>query len=132
MAHPTWRDISHTIAQDWVVGYNVAPISILPVLRHRSIQTLEEACDQVDVLSHCEECSAECRICKSGSHCLEEGLVECNPWWGAGCGAGARILGMDEKYAQAIIDSFGDRLTTLARPVWKIQVDALSRTDFTQ
>jgi len=85
-AHPTWRDINNTIAQDRGVGYHGASIYFIAVLRHRSIQTLEEACDQVDVLSHCKECSAECRICKSGSHCLEEGLVECNLWWGAGFG----------------------------------------------
>ncbi|OBT93143.1 hypothetical protein VE01_09223 [Pseudogymnoascus verrucosus] len=57
-------------------------------------------------------------------------------WWnatfGGEQGVGAQRLDKDDKYAQAIIDSFSDRFTTLARPVWKIQADALSRTDFTQ
>jgi hypothetical protein len=57
-------------------------------------------------------------------------------WWnvtfGGEQGLGASRLEIDNKYAQGIIDSFGDRSTTLARPVWKIQADALSRTDFTR
>ncbi|KAG9240917.1 hypothetical protein BJ878DRAFT_545761 [Calycina marina] len=57
-------------------------------------------------------------------------------WWnatyGGEQGVGAQRLVIDNKYAQGIIDSFGDRFTTLARPVWKIQADALSRTDFTR
>ncbi len=57
-------------------------------------------------------------------------------WWnatfGGEQGVGARRLEIDDKYAQEIIESFGDKFTTLARPVWKIQADALSRTDFTR
>jgi len=57
-------------------------------------------------------------------------------WWnatfGGEQGVGARKFEIDDKYAQEIIDSFGDRFTTLARPVWKIQADALSRADFTR
>lgn len=43
---------------------------------------------------------------------------------------GAPRLEIDDTYAQGIIDAFGDRFTTLARPIWKIQADALSRSVF--
>jgi hypothetical protein len=42
-------------------------------------------------------------------------------WWnatfGGEQGVGARRLEIDDNYAQGFIDSFGDRFTTLARPV---------------
>ncbi|KAL5330891.1 hypothetical protein ACEPPN_000416 [Leptodophora sp. 'Broadleaf-Isolate-01'] len=55
-------------------------------------------------------------------------------WWnatfGGDEGTGAGRIEFDDEYAQSIIDSFGDEFTSLAKPVWKIQADALSRSDF--
>lgn len=55
-------------------------------------------------------------------------------WWSATFGGeegtGAGRIKIDDEYAQSIIDSFGDKFTSLAKPVWQIQADALSRTDF--
>ena len=55
-------------------------------------------------------------------------------WWnatfGGELGMGAARLQVDDEYAQGAIESFGLRLTTLARPVWRIQADGLSRSDF--
>ncbi|KAH9205105.1 hypothetical protein DL95DRAFT_417714 [Leptodontidium sp. 2 PMI_412] len=57
-------------------------------------------------------------------------------WWnatfGGDEGTGAGRIELDDEYAQSIIDSFGAEFTSLAKPVWKIQADALSRTDFVQ
>ncbi|KFY79886.1 hypothetical protein V499_01191 [Pseudogymnoascus sp. VKM F-103] len=126
-AHPTWRDISHTIAQDRGVGYHGASISILPVFRHRSIQTLKEASTFYLIAKNVQPSVESARVAV---------IAWKKAWWnatfGGEQGVGAQRLDKDDKYAQAIIDSFSDRFTTLARPVWKIQADALSRTDFTQ
>lgn len=55
-------------------------------------------------------------------------------WWdatfGGAEGVGVPTADMDDDYAQSVIDAFGGRLARLARPVWRIQADALSRTDF--
>lgn len=57
-------------------------------------------------------------------------------WWnatfGGEQGVGAPRLEIDNIHAQGIIDSFGNKFTMLARPVWKIQAGALSRADFTK
>lgn len=53
-----------------------------------------------------------------------------NATWGGEEGVGARKIKVDDDDAQRIIDSFGDRLITFARPVWKIQADPLKKTDF--
>ena len=57
-------------------------------------------------------------------------------WWNATFGGeqglGARRLEIDDGYAQGIIDSFGDKFTALARPIWRIQANALKRSLFTR
>ncbi|PQE29865.1 hypothetical protein CJF32_00000537 [Rutstroemia sp. NJR-2017a WRK4] len=56
-------------------------------------------------------------------------------WWSATFGGveGVGIWKIDVKndYTQSVIDNFGDRLARFARPVWKIQADALSKTPHT-
>ncbi|KAH7412566.1 hypothetical protein BKA64DRAFT_331953 [Cadophora sp. MPI-SDFR-AT-0126] len=55
-------------------------------------------------------------------------------WWNATFGGeegtGAARMRVDDGYAQSVIDSFGEKFTVLAKPVWSIQADALSRSDF--
>ncbi|PVH86684.1 hypothetical protein DL98DRAFT_557208 [Cadophora sp. DSE1049] len=55
-------------------------------------------------------------------------------WWNATFGGenrtGAGRMSIDDGYAQSVIDSFGEKFTVLAKPVWRIQADALSRSDF--
>ncbi|KAF8847315.1 hypothetical protein BDZ45DRAFT_607666 [Acephala macrosclerotiorum] len=54
-------------------------------------------------------------------------------WWNATFGGAEGIgtsIDVDDDYAQSVIDAFGGRLTRLARPLWRIQADALNRTDF--
>jgi 23S rRNA U2552 (ribose-2'-O)-methylase RlmE/FtsJ len=53
-----------------------------------------------------------------------------NATFGGEEGVGARRIEIDDNYAQKFIEIFGDRFTALARPVWRIQAGALSRTDF--
>lgn len=45
-------------------------------------------------------------------------------------GVGAPRLEIGEEREQIIIDSFGEALAMLARPIWSIQADALSRLKF--
>jgi 23S rRNA U2552 (ribose-2'-O)-methylase RlmE/FtsJ len=55
-------------------------------------------------------------------------------WWNATFGGvegvGASKIDIKDDYAQSVIDNFGDELARLARPVWRIQADALSKTAF--
>ncbi|KFZ20398.1 hypothetical protein V501_00165 [Pseudogymnoascus sp. VKM F-4519 (FW-2642)] len=129
-AHPTWRDISHLLhkieALDTMellyLFSQFSDIEVFKPLRKHAIR------------------STFYLIAKNVQPSVESARVAViawkKAWWnatfGGEQGVGAQRLDKDDKYAQAIIDSFGDRLTTLARPVWKIQADALSRTDFTQ
>ncbi|OBT58261.1 hypothetical protein VE04_01547 [Pseudogymnoascus sp. 24MN13] len=130
-AHPTWRDISHLLhkieALDTMellyLFSQFSDIEVFKPLRKHAIR------------------STFYLIAKNVQPSVESARVAViawkKAWWnatfGGEQGVGAQRLDKDDKYAQAIIDSFGDRLTTLARPVWKIQADALSsRTNFTQ
>ena len=55
-------------------------------------------------------------------------------WWNATFGGeegtGAGRIGVDDEYMRSVIDEFGERFAMLAKPVWKIQMDALERSDF--
>jgi len=55
-------------------------------------------------------------------------------WWyatfGGEEGTGAGRMQVDDGYVRSVIDDFGERFIMLARPVWKIQADALGRSDF--
>jgi hypothetical protein len=50
-------------------------------------------------------------------------------WWyatfGREAGLGAKRLKFDDEYVQEIFDSFGDKFTKLARPIWSVQAKAL-------
>lgn len=45
-------------------------------------------------------------------------------------GTGGKISGPDEKFVLQVIQEFGPTLIKLGIPVWRIQADALSRTEY--
>jgi 23S rRNA U2552 (ribose-2'-O)-methylase RlmE/FtsJ len=55
-------------------------------------------------------------------------------WWNATFGGvegvGTSKIDVMDDYAQSVIDNFEARLTYLARPIWRIQANALSKTAF--
>jgi hypothetical protein len=50
--------------------------------------------------------------------------------FGAEVGTGGKISGPDEKFVLQAIQEFGPTLIKLGFPVWRIQADALSRTEY--
>lgn len=57
-------------------------------------------------------------------------------WWNATFagehGTGATKVLFSEAYVQEVIDSFGSKLASLARPIWQIQLEALKKKDWTK